>query len=131
MPPSLSMNFSCGCFCRTPEKSRSDTDHMRLVAYREMATAKGASRGPACGPSRPDEEKEKPGTKLPEPKCNEIGVSVSTQACQRGSQAGEWNEGRPSGAGLSGKETVRTPLAAVRRTSSAHSCGSQMGRIAS
>src|SRR5215212_11794693 len=130
MPPSLSMILRLGCFCRTPEKTRSIVDHIRLVANEAMALMNGMSGAGAEGPARACAEKENPGTKLPDPKCRASGVSVSSRAFHIGSQWSEAKDGRPSGTGLSGKETVRAPIAAVRRISSATSCGSHVGRIA-
>src|SRR5829696_3948987 len=118
MPPSLSMILRLGCFCRTPEKTRSIDDHIRLVANEAMALMNGMSGAGAEGPARACAEKENPGTKLPDPKCRASGVSVSSRAFHIGSQWSDAKDGRPSGTGLSGKDTVRAPIAAVRRISS-------------
>src|SRR3954452_18198209 len=115
------MNFRPGNFCSLPEKMRSVVLHIRLVAYSANETAIGASSwgAPAFSVTEPrtpplvlsaEAEAEKPGTKLPEPKCRLTGMSVSSKTAHSGSQWSLWNDGNPSGSGLSGKETVRAPF---------------------
>jgi len=48
-----------------------------------------------------------------------------------GSQWSVWNDGRPSGTGLSGNEIVRAPFSIARLASATHRSMSQTGRIAS
>ena len=57
--------------------------------------------------------------------CMHTTVSVSTHACQTGSQWSVENDGKPSGTGFSGKVTARAPRAALRRISSPIATGSQ------
>src|SRR3984957_13300274 len=114
MPPSDSITFNLGCRCSRPENTMSDNDHMRFVENTLIATAKGA-----CGSTTSLSMNEKPGTKLPEPKCRHTGISVSSKACQTGSQCvGWWNDGSPSGMGASGNDTALDPISLARRTSS-------------
>src|SRR3954468_18369561 len=66
-----------------------------------------------------------------EPMCMLMTVPVSSHAAKNGSQ---WLSlsctlGRPSRGGISLKQTARTPRAALRRTSSAISCGSHNGTM--
>src|SRR4029079_9036074 len=66
-----------------------------------------------------------------EPMWRQITVPWSEQAAKNGSQGGSCHEGNPSFAGFSEKVIARQPLAATRATSSAMSCGSQIGGSAS
>src|SRR5258708_38051652 len=93
MPPSESMNRSFGCRCSTPEKSRSTVDHHRLDENTAIATANGAFGATTLGSMN-----EKPGTKLPDPKCRHTGRTASSKAAHRGPQGVGWGkDGRPSG----------------------------------
>src|SRR6204780_3184591 len=144
MPPSASMNLSRGCFCSCPEKTRSDAVHIKLVAYTANEVAVGASSSliSALPPVRAETdlnspplklgesalaEAENPGTKLPDPKCRLTTTPVSSKTSQSGPQWSLWNEGRPSGTGLSGNDTTRAPLAATRFSSDTQRSTSQIG----
>src|ERR1700733_11328182 len=130
MPPSASEIWRSGNCCNLPENSRSTVDHIRFVENSAVATAKGAS-GTAISPGTGlIGEKEKPGTREPAPKCSDPGILASEQTCHKRSQWSEWNDGRPSGTGLSGNEIVRAPFAATRSASATHASMSQVGRIA-
>src|SRR5436305_15251601 len=61
-----------------------------------------------------------------DPMCRQTTTCSSLQACQNGSQWPEWKLGHPSLDGFSEKVTACAPIRAVRRTSSASTCGSQM-----
>ena len=63
--------------------------------------------------------------------CRHTIVPSSEQAGQNGSQWSLWKLGSFSFAGFSENETAWQPLAATRRTSSAMTCGSQIGGMAS
>src|ERR1035441_5296831 len=65
----------------------------------------------------------------PEPMCSVTTVSVSSHACQKGSQWSPWSEGSPRAWGFMEKLTQWDPFAAVRWISAAISAGSQMGGI--
>src|SRR5271165_6741714 len=148
MPPSASMNLSRGCFCSWPEKTRSDAVHIRLVAYTAKEVTVGASSSliSALPPVRAETdlnspplkfgesclaEAENPGTKLPDPKCRLTTTPVSSKTSQSGPQWSLWNEGRPSGTGLSGNDTTRAPLAATRFSSVTQAWTSHIGSSAS
>ena len=64
-----------------------------------------------------------------DPMCRHTMVPSSLHACQNGSQCSLWKLGQPSFSGFSENVTAWQPLAATRCTSSAISCGSQMGGI--
>ena len=66
-----------------------------------------------------------------EPMCRQTTVPSSAHAAQNGSQWSLWRLGQPSFSGFSENVTAWQPLAATRRTSSAMSCGSQIGGSAS
>ena len=72
-----------------------------------------------------------PGTKLPDPKCRLTTTPVSSKTSQSGPQWSLWNDGRPSGTGLSGNDTTRAPLAATRLSSVTQAWTSQIGSSAS
>jgi hypothetical protein len=69
--------------------------------------------------------------KLPDPKCRPTGMSAASQASQNGSQKPVWNDGSPSGTGLSAKLTARKPFPASHSTSAAASAASHTGTIPS
>ncbi len=64
-----------------------------------------------------------------EPRCMQMTVFSSEQACQNGSQCELCREGQPSFSGFSEKVTAWQPFLATRRTSAAASSGSQMTGI--
>src|SRR5579875_237144 len=130
IPPSASEICRFGNRCSLPENSKSTVVHIRLVANRVVATAKGASGTVSCPGTGFTVEKEKPGTKEPEPKCSDTGIWASEQTCHNRSQWSLWKEGRPSGTGLSGKDTVRAPFAATRSASAIVASMSHTGRMA-
>src|SRR5579871_2829747 len=105
MPPSASMNLSFGCFCSWPEKTRSEAVHIRLVAYTANEVQVGASSSLSAPSTRAETdwnspplkagdsalaEAEKPGTKLPEPKCRLTTTPVSSNTSHSGPQWSLW-----------------------------------------
>src|SRR5581483_2364067 len=117
MPPSARENCRSGNCWSLPENSRSTQDHIRLDENKVIATANGASGALNSAGFMALAAKENPGTNEPEPKCSDSGMCASEHTRQRGSQWSVWNEGSPPGTGLSGKEIVRAPLAAIRSAS--------------
>src|SRR3954454_20410618 len=61
-----------------------------------------------------------------EPMCRQTTTFSSLHADQNGSQWSEWKLGQPSFDWFSENVTAWQPMRAVRRTSSASACGSQM-----
>src|SRR4051812_38716620 len=64
-----------------------------------------------------------------EPMCMLMTVPVSLHAAKNGSQWSVCTLGRLSRGGISLKHTARTPRPALRRASSAISCGSHKGAV--
>ena len=102
---------------------RSTFDHNRSVAADiefsgviVMRTSKGA---PSLRPSMVDDD----------PMWRQITTPSSWQAAKNGSQWPWKMFGQPRALGSSEKVTAWQPFLATRRTSSAMSCGSQMGGI--
>src|SRR5580704_3386450 len=91
MPPSDSATLRRGKRWNTGESNRSAVVYMELQPNNEMLTANGAS-GEVAG-AFPDV-----------PKCMHSGMSASWAAAKTASQPWPWNDGSPSGNGLSGNE---------------------------
>src|SRR5437868_15094609 len=113
-PPSDSANFRSGNLRSTFDHSRSVAADIEFNGVMVMRTSNGA---PSFRPSMVDDD----------PMCRQVTVPSSWQAAKNGSQWPWKMLGHPRALGSSEKVTAWQPFLATRRTSSAMSCGSQMG----
>ena len=117
MPPSDSAILMPGNFLKIGVHMRSHSARNEFIGVTAMLTSAGASSEVTI---IADDE----------PMCRFTTVPVSTHAAQNGSQWSTCRPGWPSFSGFSENVREWQPFAAVRRTSSAMSCGSQNGVIA-
>src|SRR3954468_22894527 len=113
MPPSDSASLRSGYFRNTGDQIRSVAACTMLIGGSVIMQSIGAS-GEVIVISDDD------------PMCRHTTTCSSLQACQNGSQCSVWKLGQPSFDGFSENVTACAPLRAVRRTSSARACGSQI-----
>src|SRR5437764_92822 len=119
MPDSALMNFNLGCLRRMPENSSVAT----VAMFDDGAMHTKISAPPPIAAS---------GLRsfLPETMWISAGRPVSSMASQIGSHDGSGNGFTPGMVcGALGSEITLVPRPAIRRSSFAASCGSQMGRI--
>src|SRR3954447_23894590 len=113
MPPSDSASFRSGYFRKNGDQIRSVAACTMLIGGSVIMQSIGASGLVIVI----DDE---------DPMCRHTTTCSSLHASQKGFQWSEWKLGQPSFDGFSEKVTARAPMRAVRRTSSASTCGSQM-----
>src|SRR4051794_40431861 len=113
MPPSDSATLRFGNLRNRFDQMRSAAACTMLIGVSVMRQSIGASGAVMTN----DDD---------DPMCMHTTTSSSLHAAQNGSQWSEWMLGQPSFDGFSEKVTACAPLRAVRRTSSASTCGSQI-----
>src|SRR5690606_4799600 len=120
MPPSDRAIFRFGNLWNTGDSSNSAVADMEFRPNSEIATVKFVEPPSGDTFGAP-----------PEPKCSEIGMSVSWAAASSGSQWSVCQEGKPSRCGSSMKVNDFAPFAAVRYTSATDASTSHHGTMTS
>src|SRR3954468_1761684 len=113
MPPSDNAIFRSGNDRNIGDQTRSVAACTMLIGVSVIRQSIGAS-GEVMTSSDDD------------PMCRQTTTPSSLHACQKGFQWSVWKLGQPSFDGFSEKVTACDPMRAVRRTSSASTCGSQI-----